>query len=89
MSEHAPSPTKSNRVITISAQSRLESAGLSAGLVIALVLLLLLLLLVLIDVACFFLNECGVLMFCCVNFFGRAPPDARKHREVAVEQGGR
>jgi hypothetical protein len=71
--------------------SLVQPAGVSAGTVVLIVLLVLVGVCAVIDIACYFLNQCGFIMFLCVNCCGRAAPEhSMKHRDMhAMEQAHR
>eukprot|EP00079_Xenopus_tropicalis_P037676 XP_017951447.1 PREDICTED: neural cell adhesion molecule 1 isoform X2 [Xenopus tropicalis] len=53
------------------------SAGLGTGAIVGILIVIFVLLLVVVDVTCFFLNKCGLLMCIAVNFCGKAGPGAK------------
>lgn len=58
-------------------------AGVSAGVVVLIVVLVLFIICALIDVVCYFLNQCGFIMFVCINCCGRQPPEhSMKQRDM-------
>ncbi|XP_016896973.1 neural cell adhesion molecule 1a [Cynoglossus semilaevis] len=52
-------------------------SGLSTGAIVGILIVVFLLLLVSIDVTCYFLNKCGLLMCIAVNFCGKTGPGAK------------
>ncbi|XP_068186522.1 neural cell adhesion molecule 1a isoform X2 [Antennarius striatus] len=52
-------------------------SGLSTGAIVGILVVVFFLLLVAVDVTCFFLNKCGLLMCIAVNFCGKAGPGAK------------
>ncbi|XP_054611156.1 neural cell adhesion molecule 1-like isoform X6 [Dunckerocampus dactyliophorus] len=52
-------------------------SGLSTGAIVGILMVVFFLLLVGVDVTCFFLNKCGLLMCIAVNFCGKAGPGAK------------
>lgn len=53
------------------------SSGLSMGAIVGILIVVFVLLLVAVDVTCYFLNKCGLLMCIAVNFCGKAGPGAK------------
>ncbi|OCT72572.1 neural cell adhesion molecule 1-B isoform X6 [Xenopus laevis] len=53
------------------------STGLGTGAIVGILIVTFVLLLVVVDVTCFFLNKCGLLMCIAVNFCGKAGPGAK------------
>ncbi|XP_077596393.1 neural cell adhesion molecule 1a isoform X6 [Stigmatopora nigra] len=51
--------------------------GLSTGAIVGILMVVFFILLVAVDVTCFFLNKCGLLMCIAVNFCGKAGPGAK------------
>ncbi|XP_018082336.1 neural cell adhesion molecule 1-A isoform X5 [Xenopus laevis] len=51
--------------------------GLGTGAIVGILIVIFVLLLVVVDVTCFFLNKCGLLMCIAVNFCGKAGPGAK------------
>ncbi|XP_076118525.1 neural cell adhesion molecule 1-like [Alosa pseudoharengus] len=54
-----------------------EGAGLGTGAIVGILVVVFLLLLAGVDVTCYFLNKCGLLMCIAVNFCGKAGPGAK------------
>uniref|UniRef100_A0AAY4AIQ1 Neural cell adhesion molecule 1a n=1 Tax=Denticeps clupeoides TaxID=299321 RepID=A0AAY4AIQ1_9TELE len=54
-----------------------SSTGLGTGAIVGILIVVFLLLLVGVDVTCYFLNKCGLLMCIAVNFCGKAGPGAK------------
>ncbi|XP_068600936.1 neural cell adhesion molecule 1a [Brachionichthys hirsutus] len=52
-------------------------SGLSTGAIVGILIVVFFLLLVAVDVTCYFLNKCGLLMCIAVNFCGKAGPGAK------------
>nr|XP_061818801.1 neural cell adhesion molecule 1-like isoform X4 [Nerophis lumbriciformis] len=52
-------------------------SGLSTGAIVGILMVVFFLLLIAVDVTCFFLNKCGLLMCIAVNFCGKAGPGAK------------
>ena len=55
----------------------MEGSGLGTGAIVGILMVVFLLLLVGVDVTCYFLNKCGVLMCIAVNFCGKTSPGAK------------
>ncbi|XP_068096859.1 neural cell adhesion molecule 1 isoform X3 [Hyperolius riggenbachi] len=53
------------------------STGLGTGAIVGILIVVFVLLLVAVDVTCYFLNKCGLLMCIAVNFCGKAGPGAK------------
>ncbi|XP_073441408.1 neural cell adhesion molecule 1 isoform X2 [Dendrobates tinctorius] len=53
------------------------SSGLGTGAIVGILIVVFVLLLVAVDVTCYFLNKCGLLMCIAVNFCGKAGPGAK------------
>ncbi|KAM3920946.1 neural cell adhesion molecule 1 isoform 4-T4 [Leptodactylus fuscus] len=53
------------------------SSGLGTGAIVGILIVIFVLLLVAVDVTCYFLNKCGLLMCIAVNFCGKAGPGAK------------
>ncbi|MEE6484707.1 hypothetical protein FKM82_013982 [Ascaphus truei] len=53
------------------------SSSLGTGAIVAILIIVFVLLLVVVDVTCYFLNKCGLLMCIAVNFCGKAGPGAK------------
>ncbi|XP_075695846.1 neural cell adhesion molecule 1 isoform X3 [Rhinoderma darwinii] len=53
------------------------SPGLGTGAIVGILIIVFILLLVAVDVTCYFLNKCGLLMCIAVNFCGKAGPGAK------------
>ncbi|XP_044138209.1 neural cell adhesion molecule 1 isoform X2 [Bufo gargarizans] len=53
------------------------SSGLGTGAIVGILIVVFVLLLVVVDVTCYFLNKCGLLMCIAVNFCGKAGPGAK------------
>ncbi|XP_075047451.1 neural cell adhesion molecule 1 isoform X3 [Mixophyes fleayi] len=53
------------------------SSGLGTGAIVGILIIVFVLLLVAVDVTCYFLNKCGLLMCIAVNFCGKAGPGAK------------
>jgi neurocan core protein len=62
------------------------AAGLDTGAVIGIVIVVFLIFLVIVDVSCYFMNGCGVLMCICVNLCGKPQPI---NKEKVMEEGER
>ncbi|XP_041470499.1 neural cell adhesion molecule 1-like [Lytechinus variegatus] len=56
--------------------------------IVAIVVACFIILLILIDVCCFCMNDCGVLMFICVNCCGKASPSSKDEIEMGEEEYG-
>ncbi|XP_039619950.1 neural cell adhesion molecule 1a isoform X7 [Polypterus senegalus] len=54
-----------------------QSSGLSTGGIVGILIVVFLILLVAVDVTCYFLNKCGLLMCIAVNFCGKSGPGAK------------
>ncbi|XP_031428211.1 neural cell adhesion molecule 1a isoform X5 [Clupea harengus] len=54
-----------------------ESSGLGTGAIVGILVVVFLLLLAGVDITCYFLNKCGLLMCIAVNFCGKAGPGAK------------
>lgn len=54
-----------------------SSSGLGTGAIVGILIVVFFLLLVGVDVTCYFLNKCGLLMCIAVNFCGKAGPGAK------------
>lgn len=54
-----------------------SSTGLGTGAIVGILIVVFFLLLVGVDVTCYFLNKCGLLMCIAVNFCGKAGPGAK------------
>lgn len=52
-------------------------SGLGTGAIVGILIVVFFLLLVGVDVTCYFLNKCGLLMCIAVNFCGKAGPGAK------------
>lgn len=64
----------------------ISAAGVNAGAIVAIVIIVVLIIVLLVDVACYYVNQCGLLMCICVNCCGKTPPEV-KAKEVAMEEG--
>lgn len=53
------------------------TAGLSTGAIVGILIVIFVLLLVMVDITCYFLNKCGLLMCIAVNLCGKAGPGAK------------
>ncbi|XP_049634628.1 neural cell adhesion molecule 1 isoform X8 [Suncus etruscus] len=53
------------------------TAGLSTGAIVGILIVIFVLLLVVVDITCYFLNKCGLLMCIAVNLCGKAGPGAK------------
>ncbi|KAM9299588.1 neural cell adhesion molecule 1 isoform 3-T3 [Gastrophryne carolinensis] len=53
------------------------SSGLGTGAIVGILIVVFVLLLVAVDVTCYFMNKCGLLMCIAVNFCGKAGPGAK------------
>ncbi|KAM4015955.1 neural cell adhesion molecule 1 isoform 2-T2 [Anomaloglossus baeobatrachus] len=53
------------------------SSGLGTGAIVGILIVVFVLLLVAVDITCYFLNKCGLLMCIAVNFCGKAGPGAK------------
>ncbi|XP_029336949.1 neural cell adhesion molecule 1 isoform X2 [Mus caroli] len=53
------------------------TAGLSTGAIVGILIVIFVLLLVVMDITCYFLNKCGLLMCIAVNLCGKAGPGAK------------
>ncbi|KAM8926935.1 neural cell adhesion molecule 1 isoform 2-T2 [Pelodytes ibericus] len=53
------------------------SSGLGTGAIVGILIIVFVLLLVAVDVTCYFMNKCGLLMCIAVNFCGKAGPGAK------------
>ncbi|XP_053308252.1 neural cell adhesion molecule 1 isoform X1 [Spea bombifrons] len=53
------------------------SSGLGTGAIVGILLVVFILVLVAVDVTCYFMNKCGLLMCIAVNFCGKAGPGAK------------
>ena len=58
--------------------------GLSAGAIIGIVIAVLIVFLIIVDVSCYFMNGCGVLMCMCVHLCGKQD---LMRKEKAMEEG--
>ncbi|XP_077990672.1 neural cell adhesion molecule 2-like [Glandiceps talaboti] len=67
---------------TITPAKRIGAKGLSTGAIIGIVIAIFFVLLILVDVTCYFMNDCGILMCLCVNLCGKHPPDDRDAAEL-------
>ncbi|XP_049598587.1 neural cell adhesion molecule 1a isoform X7 [Syngnathus scovelli] len=54
-----------------------SGSGLSTGAIVGILIVVFFVLLVAVDVTCYFLNKCGVLMCIAINFCGKAGPGAK------------
>ncbi|KAL4604980.1 neural cell adhesion molecule 1 isoform X1 [Arapaima gigas] len=54
-----------------------SGSGLGTGAIVGILIIVFLLLLVAVDITCYFLNKCGLLMCIAVNFCGKAGPGAK------------
>ncbi|KPP79836.1 hypothetical protein Z043_100556, partial [Scleropages formosus] len=54
-----------------------NSSGLGTGAIVGILIVVFVLLLVGVDITCYFLNKCGLLMCIAVNFCGKAGPGAK------------
>ncbi|KAM9450346.1 neural cell adhesion molecule 1a isoform 3-T3 [Clarias gariepinus] len=54
-----------------------NGSGLGTGAIVGILIVVFLLLLVAVDVTCFFINKCGLLMCIAVNFCGKSGPNAK------------
>lgn len=57
-------------------------AGLSTGTIIGIVIAIFFILLIILDVSCYFMNQCGVLMCLCVNLCGKRPASTEEKQAV-------
>ncbi|XP_036380892.1 neural cell adhesion molecule 1a isoform X3 [Megalops cyprinoides] len=57
--------------------SATSSSGLGTGAIVGILIIIFVLLLVGVDVTCYFLNKCGLLMCIAVNFCGKSGPGAK------------
>ncbi|XP_013388014.1 neural cell adhesion molecule 2 [Lingula anatina] len=66
-----------------------KKEGLSTGAIIGIVIAIFFVLLIILDVSCYFINNCGVLMCMCTQLCGKkTPADPAKHKKAAdVEKG--
>lgn len=64
------------------------SGGVNAGAIVAIVVLVVLIFVLIVDVACYYVNQCGLLMCLCVNCCGKTPPQV-KAKEIDLEHGGK
>lgn len=62
---------------TVIPESTSTSPGLGMGAIAGILIVVFVLLLVAVDVTCYFLNKCGLLMCIAVNFCGKAGPGAK------------
>lgn len=53
------------------------TAGLSTGAIVGILIVVFVLLLVVVDITCYFLNKCGLLMCIAANLCGKAGPGAK------------
>lgn len=53
------------------------TSGLSTGAIVGILIVIFVLLLVVVDITCYFLNKCGLLMCIAVNLCGKAGPGAK------------
>lgn len=53
------------------------SSGMSTGAIVGILIVVFILLLFGVDVTCYFLNKCGLLMCIAVNFCGKSGPSAK------------
>ncbi|KRZ77826.1 Neural cell adhesion molecule 1, partial [Trichinella papuae] len=63
-----------------------STASITAGGIVAIVFFVLLIIFIIVDVSCYYINHCGLLMCVCVNLCGKTPPDV-KAKEIALEEG--
>jgi len=61
--------------------------GPGTGAIAGIVIIIVLIIIVLVDVACYYVNDCGLLRCICTNFCGKPPPQA-KSKEIMMEHGG-
>uniref|UniRef100_A0A915HR02 Fibronectin type-III domain-containing protein n=1 Tax=Romanomermis culicivorax TaxID=13658 RepID=A0A915HR02_ROMCU len=61
-------------------------SGVNAGAIVAIVIIVVLIFVLLVDVACYYVNQCGLLMCLCVSCFGKASPEM-KAKQIDTEQG--
>nr|XP_015193244.1 PREDICTED: neural cell adhesion molecule 1 isoform X14 [Lepisosteus oculatus] len=54
-----------------------SGSGLSTGAIVGILIVVFVILLVVVDVTCYFLNKCGLLMCIAVNFCGKSGPGAK------------
>jgi neurocan core protein len=64
------------------------SGGVSTGGIVVIVIVILIVIIVLVDISCYYVNHCGVIMSICINCCGKTPPDV-KAKEIAMEEGHR
>lgn len=69
-------------LIVITPNNLLQVAGISAGMVVLIVIIVLFVICAVIDVCCYFLNQCGFIMFVCINCCGREHPENMKQRDM-------
>ena len=62
-----------------------QKAGLSVGAIIGIVIALIFIFILIIDVSCYFMNDCGLLMCVCVHLCGKRP---QGHEKVMEEGEG-
>ncbi|KAM4703586.1 neural cell adhesion molecule 1 isoform 2-T2 [Rhinophrynus dorsalis] len=62
---------------TVIPETTSTNSGLGIGAIVGILIVIFVLLLVAVDVTCFFLNKCGLLMCIAVNFCGKAGPGAK------------
>ena len=60
--------------------------GLGTGAIIGIVIAVFFIFLLIVDISCYFMNDCGVLMCICVHLCGKQQPGAK---EKAMEEGER
>nr|AAK38467.1 cell adhesion molecule NCAM [Danio rerio] len=58
------------------------SSGLGTGAIVGILIVVFILLLFGVDVTCYFLNKCGLLMCIAVNFCGKSGPSAAKSKDI-------
>ncbi|KRZ86595.1 Neural cell adhesion molecule 1 [Trichinella sp. T8] len=68
------------------AETWTSTPSITAGGIVAIVFFVLLIIFIIVDVSCYYINHCGLLMCVCVNLCGKTPPDV-KAKEIALEEG--
>uniref|UniRef100_A0A5S6QQE6 Uncharacterized protein n=2 Tax=Trichuris muris TaxID=70415 RepID=A0A5S6QQE6_TRIMR len=68
------------------AESWSTSGSVGTGAIVAIVIFIFLIIFIIVDVTCYYVNQCGVLMCICVNCCGKVPPQV-KAKEIAMEEG--
>ncbi|KFD53483.1 hypothetical protein M513_05589 [Trichuris suis] len=63
-----------------------SSGSVGTGAIVAIVIFIFLIIFIIVDVTCYYVNQCGVLMCLCVNCCGKVSPQV-KAKEIAMEEG--